>query len=581
MRPHPFLAVGWLAILPSLPAAACWPPADPAMLPDCLEERLAEDPGGAFLDSTSLRATAPDRARELFAAIEGIAAFDDPIAEATRVEALGWLSLARGDESAARRHLERAAELDRGEIAWVARDVGRILSTTPLATTRSRAERIDAFLRPEAADATRPIEAERWRPRLPGGWIEGIDGERFALADPRRGALLLDFWATWCAPCRKELPEIDALYRNLREAGLEAIAVNVDEEPEIARSFIRSLDVELPLAIADPGLVRYLGVESLPVLVLADREGYVVDRWDGYHPGVAREAGARFAELRARPSEPAVRERVGTSLGGAWQPNLRWSRGTGGPALGVAARAGGGIVAAVDGGLIRFGADGRVVDQRKTARYGGRLERDLRTGWVAHREGGTRLLWLGAEGEERRVDIGSPLLDVAVDGDGHGAAATLDGLFLFDVDDPYGGSVARVEGVVSATAVEAIDGAWWVLAPGALLRVTAAGEVAESVAIDSVGWTLVPGADSGRVGVAPEGVIAHATLRLGERSATALGLRDGRLLLVDSAGERLSASRWEPIADLAAVDVDGDGNDELALAHGRRVSLLSWGAAER
>ena len=70
--------------------------------------------------------------------------------------------------------------------------------------------------------------------------VQARDGKRVRLADFRGKVLLVDFWASWCGPCKTSFPVLDTLYRELHPRGLEVLAVNVDERRDDAEEFLRS-----------------------------------------------------------------------------------------------------------------------------------------------------------------------------------------------------------------------------------------------------------------------------------------------------------------------------------------------------
>lgn len=108
-----------------------------------------------------------------------------------------------------------------------------------------------------------------------------LDGRRFSTEDVRGKVLLVNFWATWCAPCRAEMPVLEAYYLSRREQGFELLALSVDEladEPrvrEVARSF------RFPVAMAKASrLSGFRPVWRMPVSSVLDREGRLVrDDW--------------------------------------------------------------------------------------------------------------------------------------------------------------------------------------------------------------------------------------------------------------------------------------------------------------
>jgi thiol-disulfide isomerase/thioredoxin len=112
-------------------------------------------------------------------------------------------------------------------------------------------------------------------PRLAtaGGSPEG----RVRLSDFSGKALILDFWASWCAPCREQGPIIDRVTQALGGRGLVALGILSGDEPEAARRFLASHPVGYPSVVDDQrDAARAFGVQALPTLVILDRAGRVV-----------------------------------------------------------------------------------------------------------------------------------------------------------------------------------------------------------------------------------------------------------------------------------------------------------------
>jgi thiol-disulfide isomerase/thioredoxin len=113
--------------------------------------------------------------------------------------------------------------------------------------------------------------------------LSGVDERPFALAALRGRPLVVNFWARWCAPCRKEIPELvklDALYRS---DGLTIVGIGLEDQAESVCDFARAYDIEYPILLAgDDGipLLRALGDEAaaLPYTLVIDRHGTVVAR---------------------------------------------------------------------------------------------------------------------------------------------------------------------------------------------------------------------------------------------------------------------------------------------------------------
>ncbi len=130
-------------------------------------------------------------------------------------------------------------------------------------------------------------------PRLDGG------GDA-ALVDLRGRVVLLDFWATFCAPCVAALPKLEAMASREKTAGLTVVGLLVDEKPKLAVKLAKKAGVGYPLLRASPEVWRAYRVNALPSLVLVGRDGRIRGRFGGESA-----PGALEAAIEAALSEPA------------------------------------------------------------------------------------------------------------------------------------------------------------------------------------------------------------------------------------------------------------------------------------
>ncbi len=115
--------------------------------------------------------------------------------------------------------------------------------------------------------------------RAPGTVLESLQGGALVALDEMRGqVVLVDFWASWCPPCRTSLPLFNELRAELHHMGFEVLAINVDENKRDALGFFRRLSVQYPSGFDPKGRMAELwGVQAMPTSFLVDREGLV--RW--------------------------------------------------------------------------------------------------------------------------------------------------------------------------------------------------------------------------------------------------------------------------------------------------------------
>lgn len=110
----------------------------------------------------------------------------------------------------------------------------------------------------------------------PGFTLPAIDGAQRRLADYHGRYVLVNFWAVWCAPCRKEMPSMQATYEILKGEGLDLVAIHVGPSLEIAREFASRLGLEFDILVDDEMALTDWQVLGLPTTFLVDREGRLV-----------------------------------------------------------------------------------------------------------------------------------------------------------------------------------------------------------------------------------------------------------------------------------------------------------------
>jgi peroxiredoxin len=106
--------------------------------------------------------------------------------------------------------------------------------------------------------------------------LETLEGETVSLAELRGQAILVNFWATWCPPCRAEMPAIQQVYDKYRDRGFTVLAVDLQESPAAVSAFAQELGLTFPILIdPDGGVFMRYRVTSLPTTFFLDRAGII------------------------------------------------------------------------------------------------------------------------------------------------------------------------------------------------------------------------------------------------------------------------------------------------------------------
>ena len=116
--------------------------------------------------------------------------------------------------------------------------------------------------------------------------LKSSSGENLRLSEYRGDVVMVNFWATWCGPCRQEMPLLDELYSRYQRVGFSLLGVNIDDDSRKAMNMIAELGVSFPVLFDSRKEVSKLyEVDAMPVTVIIDREGNVRHVHHGYKPG--------------------------------------------------------------------------------------------------------------------------------------------------------------------------------------------------------------------------------------------------------------------------------------------------------
>jgi len=149
------------------------------------------------------------------------------------------------------------------------------------------------------ASAAEPVKEV---PVFPNIAFTALDGSRQLDLEAFRGRpLLMTFWASWCGPCRQELPELQKLSVDLADKGFALVTINMDQSAILGARFLQKYNIDVPVYRMDQRTLMELGVSSLPTNMLLDREGRPVMILRGYSPAVPGEIRRLVLEMDEAP----------------------------------------------------------------------------------------------------------------------------------------------------------------------------------------------------------------------------------------------------------------------------------------
>lgn len=116
--------------------------------------------------------------------------------------------------------------------------------------------------------------------------LKSATGENLRLSEYRGDVVMINFWATWCGPCRQEMPLLDELYGRYQRVGFNLLGINIDDDSRRAMAMVNELGISFPVLFdEDKKVSKLYEVETMPLTILLDREGTVRHVHHGYQPG--------------------------------------------------------------------------------------------------------------------------------------------------------------------------------------------------------------------------------------------------------------------------------------------------------
>src|ERR1700752_3559307 len=149
-----------------------------------------------------------------------------------------------------------------------------------------------AFIACASVEAIAPAAA------APDFTLRTMNGPNLRLAEQRGRVVMVNFWATWCGPCRQEMPQLDRLYQKYRASGFVLLGVNVDEDARKGADVATKLGVTFPVLLdTDKAVSKLYDLSTMPSTVIIDRDGKVRYLHRGYLAGYEDNYDTQIREL--------------------------------------------------------------------------------------------------------------------------------------------------------------------------------------------------------------------------------------------------------------------------------------------
>ncbi|HEV2272202.1 MAG TPA: TlpA disulfide reductase family protein [Steroidobacteraceae bacterium] len=122
--------------------------------------------------------------------------------------------------------------------------------------------------------------------QAPAFTLQSVAGKQVSLAQFKGDVVMINFWASWCGPCRQEMPLLDSIYKQYKDMGFTLLGVNVEPDSHNADAWLKRTPVSYPILYDPKSEVSQLyQVQAMPTTVIVDRQGVVRFVHNGYLPG--------------------------------------------------------------------------------------------------------------------------------------------------------------------------------------------------------------------------------------------------------------------------------------------------------
>ncbi|MEM7154378.1 MAG: redoxin domain-containing protein [Myxococcota bacterium] len=381
------------------------------------------------------------------------------------------------------------------------------------------------------------------RPRAAQAFeLENLKGKNVKLSDYRGKVVLVTFWATWCGPCKREMPELQKFQQENRDKGVVVVAVNIDDfnsRSKIAPFMKDNNLTEIEVLFEEPKQLTDYNYRAIPALYVIDREGRVAHARTGYDPELKEKLAHEITEIVEGKQDSGRKLLTIEQAPAGWE--VLWKQPVSGGAGTVAVapavgKAGAEIGAVGRAGLMRWSADGESLGTKPLS------------GWTRS------LQATDLDGDGQREWLVGGYRDFKVldhDGELYWQHSGKGGVTIADVADLNGDGFDEIitQDSDRVVAMKAVPDAMWTSAPFKEL---------EAVTLDPAGGLLVQ-ADGELTSVSNRGRVTarHGKAPEGRSLSGRIDTPDGPM--------DIYRGEWDPKPTLDH-DIDGDGRDDVLVA---------------
>lgn len=111
-----------------------------------------------------------------------------------------------------------------------------------------------------------------------------IEGKHYSLSEQNGNIVVLEFWATWCSPCKDSIPELASLHEKYKDKGVVILGLSVDDNASPLKPFREEHNIPYTILFDDKDISRLYKIQSIPATFVIDRKGRIISKHSGYSP---------------------------------------------------------------------------------------------------------------------------------------------------------------------------------------------------------------------------------------------------------------------------------------------------------
>ncbi|MCX5781467.1 MAG: TlpA disulfide reductase family protein [Elusimicrobia bacterium] len=135
--------------------------------------------------------------------------------------------------------------------------------------------------------------------------LSDLNGNKVSLSSQKGNVVFLDFWATWCPPCRASIPEVEKTFEKYKGKNVVFYGINLENDANAVKNFVQKMGIKYTVLVDDNKVGREYGVQGIPAFYIIDQEGKIAERYVGFQNRMSKEWAKKIDDLLVTSSKVA------------------------------------------------------------------------------------------------------------------------------------------------------------------------------------------------------------------------------------------------------------------------------------